>query len=212
MQTKAFVQFLLDNHLPVFTLDDAAKILNAKRGYAKLFLHRCTKRGILGSAERGVYYLNKRANEYEVASNILRPSYVSMISALYYYGLTTQIPRNVYVISTKRHTPIKDVLGFKIIFRRIGKTMMFGYHKEGNGNIFVADPEKAIVDIFYFHDVNDLSEDALEKPPRIDVDRLVLYAKRSKKRYVVSGVAGLLDEHGYASKAKALLNEIKKMK
>jgi predicted transcriptional regulator of viral defense system len=86
----------------VFGLNDAIKVLDTNRSYAKLFLHRCMKKGAIGRVELGIYYLKAQANEYEVASNILKPSYVSMVSALAYYGLTTQIPHVIYVVSTKR--------------------------------------------------------------------------------------------------------------
>lgn len=203
MQTAEFIRFLLDSNAPVISLDDAVKVLHKKRAYAKLFLHRCIKKGVLGSVERGIYYVRERSNEYEIASSLIRPSYVSMVSALHYYGLTTQIPRIVYVVSTARHRPIKDVIGYTIVFKRLDRSMLFGYHKEAGGNIFIADPEKAIVDIIYFHDVNDLSDDVLQKPPRVYIDRLAVYAERSGRKYVMMGVAELLGR-GYASQAERL--------
>ena len=206
MQTKEFVQFLASNNITVFTLGDTAKMLNSGKGYASLFLHRSIKKGLIGRVQRGLYYLRSKSNEYEIASSVIRPSYVSMVSALAYYGLTTQIPRFVYVVTTKRHQPIREVNGFGIIFRHVKTSMMFGYHKEASGNIFIADPEKAIVDIYYFGDVNDLDEDALEKPPRVDVAKLARYAEASKSIRVVIGVARLLKEHGYSKDANKLLS------
>lgn len=207
MQTNAFMRFLADNRMPVFTFDDVIKILHVSRNYAKLFLHRCVGKGLIKKAERGVYYVSNKANEYEVASHILAPSYISMISALSYYGLTTQIPTIVYVISTKRHMPIKNILGFEIRFRKINERMMFGYHKEADGNIFIADPEKAVVDILYFNDVNDLDEDVLERPARLDVGKLMTYAIRSRKGTVITKIGDLLREHGYRSEARRLMKE-----
>jgi len=87
-----FIKFMLDRHMVVFGINDAIKVLNASRGYAKLFVLRCIKKGIVGRVESGVYYLKGYANEYAIASNIIKPSYVSLVSALAYYGLTTQIP------------------------------------------------------------------------------------------------------------------------
>ncbi len=200
--------FLSDNQLPVFSIDDATKILHKPKSHVWLFLHRCMKNGLIGRVERGLYYVSARANEYEIASNVVQPSYISMVSALSYYGLTTQIPRVVYVVSTKRHKPIKNVQGFDIVFKRIKKTLLFGYCKKSGGNVFMADPEKAIVDIFYFNDVNDLDEDALKRPPRIDINRLLLYAMKSGKKSVIVGVAKLLSDNGYAVKARRLLGKI----
>jgi len=210
MQTKDFVEFLLEAHMPVFTLEDAVKILHHSRAYTKLFLHRSMKKGLIGHVERGLYYVEARHNEYEIASHILSHSYVSMVSALAYYGLTTQISRVVYVLSTKRHRALRNVSGFDIVFKRIKKDLLFGYHKESNGNIFIADPEKAIVDIYYFNDVSDLDESVLDKPPRIDIDRLALYAQRSKKKSVMLKIARLLEEHGYSAYSKKLAKNVKK--
>ncbi len=204
MQSDVFVRRLKESAMPVFTFNDAVKMLQVKREYARLFLHRAVKDNLLGRAERGVYYLKDRSNEYEVASHILYPSYVSMISALQYYGLTTQIPNTVYVVSTKRHKTIRNVMGFDIVFKRIKRDMMFGYHKESDGNIFIADPEKAIIDIYYFRDVNDLDMSVLERPPRINMDKLALYAEKSLNRHVIVSTLAILAEYGYARQAKRL--------
>jgi Predicted transcriptional regulator len=118
MQTSDFIRFLIEADMPVFTLEDAVKILRYNRAYVRLFLHRGMEKGVIGHVERGVYYVKERHNEYEIASHILNPSYISMVSALAYYGLTTQIPRIVYVVSTKRHRVLKNILGFDIEFKK----------------------------------------------------------------------------------------------
>jgi predicted transcriptional regulator of viral defense system len=190
--------------MSVFTLDDTVKILHKNRVYSTLFLHRCAKKGLINRVERGLYYVKDRYNEYEIASHIVNPSYVSMVSALAYYGLTTQIPRVVYVVSTKRHNTLKGVAGFDIVFKKIKRSMLFGYRKEANGNIFIAEPEKALIDIYYFNDVNDLDPAVLERPARIDINKLVLYAAKSNKRSVLVGITALLRGHGYVTQAKKL--------
>ena len=209
MQTNDFVRFLIERRMPVFTLDDAVKILHKNRTYSILFLYRCVKKGFIGRVKRGLYYVKERYNEYEIASHVVNPSYVSMVSALAYYGLTTQIPRVVYVISTKRHNRLRGVAGFDIVFKKIKKDMLFGYRKEADGNIFVASPEKALIDIYYFNDVNDLDPGALERPARIDINKLVSYAMKSKKRSVFLGITALLREHGYVTQAKRLATLVK---
>ncbi len=212
MQTVDFVNFLIEKHMPVFSLVDAEKILRKKRGYSTLFIHRCINKGYIGRVERGLYYVKERHNEYEIASHIVSPSYVSMVSALAYYGLTTQIPRIVYVISTKRHKTIKGVAGFDIVFRKIKKEMLFGYRKEDDGNIFIAEPEKALVDIYYFNDINDMDSSVLERPSRIDINKLVSYAARSKKKSVIAGITILLKEYRYMVQARKLVALVQKSK
>lgn len=209
MQTEAFVGFLADNGIPVFTLEDAVKILHKSNDYAALFLHRCVKMNLIRRAERGLYYLEGRSNEYEVASHVLNPSYVSMISALSFYGLTTQIPNTIYVVSPKRHRRIENVHGYTIIFRRMKTEMMFGYHKESNGNIFIADPEKAIVDSIYLNDVDELDHSTLDRPARINIDKLVSYAERTNDVSVINGVITLLKGHKYGKQIRRLENFIR---
>ena len=205
MQTKEFMQLLTERSIHVFTISDAAKILRCPQSYAKLFLYRAAQKKLIERVIRGIYFVRAKANEYEIASYVLPHSYVSLVSALYYYGLTTQIPNKVYVVSTFRHPPIKDISGFDIIFRSTNEKMMYGYHKEADGNISIADPEKAIVDIFYFNEVNDLYELALSKPARVNIDKLIVYAKQSGKASVIARIASLLRENGYVSQANALL-------
>ena len=57
MQTGDFVRFLIERHMPVFTLNDTVKILRKNRTYSVLFLHRCVKKGYIGRVERGLYYV-----------------------------------------------------------------------------------------------------------------------------------------------------------
>jgi len=67
-------------------------------------------------------------------------------------------------------------------------------------------PEKAIVDIYYFKDVNDLDEEMLRNPPRLSISRLVLYAKESRSKRVARGIAELLSMNGHSKEAKSLIS------
>lgn len=202
MQTHEFLKFLKQNEMLVFSIVEAENILQKGTNYVKLFLHRCVSRGVIGRATRGLYYLKEGTNELEVASSVISDSYVSLISALSYYGLTTQIPRIVYVLSPIRHSIISDVFGYDIRFRQIRRDMIYGYSRKNSGRLSIADPEKAVVDIFYLNDVNDLDEDSLDPPARIDIDLLVKYALRSNVKRVVQKVAGLIERHEYAKEAR----------
>src|SRR3989338_11699103 len=81
----------------------------------------------------------------DVASNIVIPSYISFWSASYYYGFTEQILVTMYIASTRRVKNFK-ALGYKIKFVKISN--FFGYHKikTNNGEMFIADHEKLLID------------------------------------------------------------------
>lgn len=204
MQIQEFLSFLRDNEMPVFNINEAERIIQKDRSYVKLFLHRCIEQNVLGRAVRGVYYLKEGTNELEIASGVIADSYVSLISALSYYELTTQMPNTVYVLSPTRHSIVKDILGYDIVFKQVKRDMFYGFHRRNAGRLVIADPEKAIVDLYYFNDVNDLDEDALDPPARVDIGMLIRYALRSGVKRVVRGVADLIEKHGYERESKEL--------
>ena len=156
MKTSEFNEYLSRNNIHVFTIADAARIIGKSRAYTSLFLFR---NKALRLAERGIYY-TKDATEYEIASNIVYPSYISLISSLRFHNLTEQIPNTIYVVTTKRHKPIGDINGYRIEFKNVKKGMMFGYRKIDGA--FVADPEKAIIDMVYLNLFNEYADEAIE--------------------------------------------------
>jgi len=181
MKTSEFNEYLSRNNIHVFTVADAAKIIGKSRAYTSLFLFR---NKALRLAERGLYY-TKDATEYEIASNIVYPSYISLISSLRFHNLTEQIPNIIYVVTTKRHKPIGDINGYRVEFKNIKKEMMFGYRKIDGA--FVADPEKAIIDMVYLNLFNEYADEALEGN-KVNLSTLSKYIGMVKvntvKRYI----------------------------
>lgn len=87
---------------------------------------------------------------YNVANKICKPSYVSLESAMSYYGF---IPEGVFTITSittlntaRYQTPVGS-----FSYRSIHPKLFFGYKLEVfNGNKFaIAEPEKVILDFFY---------------------------------------------------------------
>lgn len=173
MKTTEFNEYLYRNNIHVFTIADAAKIIGKPKAYASLFLFRDRA---LKRAVRGIYY-TKYATEYEVASNIVYPSYISLISALRFYNLTEQIPNTIYVVTTKRHRPIDDLNGYRVEFRNVKKERMFGYRKTDGA--FVADPEKAVIDMIYLNLFSEYAYEALEGR-KLDLGKLYRYIEMEK--------------------------------
>jgi predicted transcriptional regulator of viral defense system len=173
MKTSEFNDFLSRNNIHLVTIVDAAKIIGKSRAYASLFLFR-NKR--LRLAERGLYY-TREATEYEVASNIVYPSYISLVSALRFHNATQQMPNIIYVITTKRHKPIKNLNGYRVEFKNVKKELMFGYRKVDD--VFVADLEKAIIDMYYLNLFNEYADETLESD-KINMETVWKYAEMTK--------------------------------
>ena len=98
-----------------------------------------------------------------IANKIYSPSYVSLESALSYYGL---IPEAVFQItsitSRKTHNIQTDISNFN--YRSIHKRLFWGYslNTKTSYRFFIADPEKTILDYLYLNphldDIKSLKE------------------------------------------------------
>ena len=94
-----------------FTVYDIAKMLGKSTAYASLLLSKSKK---VHRIERGKYYIDG-ASKYEIASNIIYPAYISMHSAMQYYGLIDQNILKYSVITLKKHKVI-NISGTTINF------------------------------------------------------------------------------------------------
>jgi predicted transcriptional regulator of viral defense system len=87
-----------------------------------------------------------------IANYLLTPSYLSLEYALSYYDL---IPEKVTVytsVTTKKTTKYKTPVGI-FEYRSVKESLFSGFTKKvDNGqDYFIAYPEKALLDFFYFH-------------------------------------------------------------
>jgi len=126
------------------------------------------KRGLVIVLKRGVYTLNAAdrsvgLSAYFLANNLYTPSYVSLESAMTYYGF---IPEKVHLITsvtTKKTQEFHNKIGdFK--YHHI-KTSVFNYFvtvaDEFGNNFYLATPEKTLIDFMYIR---------MLKLPKIDED------------------------------------------
>ncbi len=114
------------------------------------------EKGYLLSLKKGIYILSDNYRKINpsmrfLANFFVSPSYLSLEYALGYYDL---IPEKVTVytsITTKKTTTYKNCLG-AFEYRSVKKEIFFGFTKAAdNGQeFFIAQPEKAILDFFYF--------------------------------------------------------------
>jgi predicted transcriptional regulator of viral defense system len=188
MKTNEFEAFISKSKLPVFTLTEAANIIGKPKHYASIFLSRNRH---IKRAERGIYY-TRDATEYEVASRIIAPSYISLVSALRFHNLTEQIPRFIYVLSFKRHREIKNLNGYKVIFKVVKKSLMFGYSNVDG--VYVASPEKAVIDMFYLGEFVEYAEEAIESK-KLNIGGLLKYAKATKDARLIKKINEAVEKY-----------------
>ncbi|MDF1543418.1 MAG: hypothetical protein RQ731_09860 [Anaerosomatales bacterium] len=173
-------------------------------------LSRWVASGRLVSLRRGVYAVAKpyRAREphaFEVANTLVRPSYVSLESALAFHGL---IPEAVYVttsVTTARTSRFDTPLG-SFDYRHISPALMWGYTEErlaahASHTALVARPEKALLDLVHLRPGADsdafLRQLRLDRLESVDAALLVEYAERSGKPKLLRAarrIARMVDE------------------
>lgn len=116
-------------------------------------LGRLRRQGLIEEVEHGKFLLlglepeRVLANPLFVASQLVTPGYVSYWSALHFYGFTEQVPRDVFVATTKKKRPVR-FHGTTIRFVTLKPRKLFGYCREPVDGlpVLIADEAKAIID------------------------------------------------------------------
>jgi len=118
--------------------------------------------------KRGVYALSNDLRKQPlsmgfISNFLLSPSYISLEYALSFYDLIPEAATVYTSVSTKKTTKFKTPLGV-FEYRSIKQSLFFGFTKttELGQDYFIAYPEKAILDFFYFHQDMDGSDGEFE--------------------------------------------------
>ena len=158
----------------------------------RLQLARWVKDGRLIKIHKGLYtlaqhYRKVKAESFYIA-NVLKPhSYVSLQSALAWYGLIPEFVPVVTSVSTARPQSIETPLG-RFEYRHISKDYFWGYQQlelADKQAAFVARPEKALLDLVYLTPGGDkrefLKELRLQNLETINGEVLKEFVERTKR-------------------------------
>ena len=150
--------------------------------YIRLQLDRWVKAEKIHQLRRGVYmlaapYQKQKPHPILVANRLQKPSYVSLQSALSFYGMIPEIVNETTSVTTVRNERLNTHLGV-FEFRYINKNYFWGYHllDLGGQQAFVATPEKAILDLIYLQPGGDdpafISELRLQNLDNLNIEKL----------------------------------------
>ncbi|MFH1259643.1 MAG: hypothetical protein ABII74_07545 [Elusimicrobiota bacterium] len=118
---------------------------------------RWTKKKYLHVLKKGIYvlsdeYKKTKTSPLFAANQLLSPSYISMEYALGKYGLIPEKVEIITSITTKKTQSYENIFG-RFEYKSISKKLFFGMIQETTDQqkYFIALPEKAVLDFFYFN-------------------------------------------------------------
>ncbi|MBA4385657.1 MAG: hypothetical protein C0410_13040 [Anaerolinea sp.] len=154
----------------------------------RIQLSRWVKAGKIYRIRRGLYsvappYQKRQPHPFLVANHLQKASYVSLQSALSFYGIIPEVVNITTSVSTGRPERLETPLG-TYEFRHIKTELLFGYQMTelGGQSALVATPVKALLDLIYLQPGGDsiayLKELRLQNTEKLDKD---LLKKQSEK-------------------------------
>lgn len=173
-------------------------------------LVRWTDGGKVYQLRRGVYalappYQQVKPHPFLVANHLVRPSYVSLQSALSYYGLIPEYVPLTTSVTTDRPGEFDTPLG-NYAFRHIKLERFFAYQVEPvaeNQEVFLAVPEKALIDQVYLRAGGDsmayLKSLRLQNLDQLDLHKLKDITRRAsspKLERAADNIISIAEEEG----------------
>lgn len=183
-----------------FGYPEIARALGIKERSARVSANRYVARGYLVRIKRNIYILRERwdglsTEELFGFANLLQvPSYVSLMTALGYYEITTQIQRSYVESLAVKRTKVVEVGGRTFRFTRIDKSLYFGFSREKG--FFIASPEKAFLDAAYLT----VSKKYTFDPSSIDYSKLDMAKIKIIAKLYPKKTQEALRKYGYITK------------
>jgi predicted transcriptional regulator of viral defense system len=140
---------LKDFPSPVVTTSEVAALMRGRVDSANKMLGRLTTKGVVKPLARGLWALGRDLDPKVLSRYVAgpSPSYVSLLSALRFHGMISQIPRSTYVVTLGRPQEVETSLGdFSI--HTVAPEVFGGFVATPEGAL-IASPEKALFDVFY---------------------------------------------------------------
>jgi predicted transcriptional regulator of viral defense system len=138
---------LLKSDKRYLTGREVSRLLNISPVSRKVSLSRLANRNILRRLRRDLYEVVLKPTEIiEAANSVYQPSYLSFSFCLGKLGILNQIPYEIEFATTKKTKKI-EIRTRSVVFRKLKPELFFGYTLKDN--VFIAKPEKALLDTLY---------------------------------------------------------------
>lgn len=140
---------LIDTERTVFRTQDLRVIWEESEKNVIIAAKRMVEKEFIVKIAKGYYAIREDYNIFELANLIVSPSYVSLNSALFYWGVNFQVQDTIFSVARLNYE--KSIRGRTYKYYSLKPALFF--EQEGieiKENISLASPERAILDCFYF--------------------------------------------------------------
>ncbi len=165
---------------PIFTINDAYLFLKSRHKVSKktvqVTLSRMVKSGRLYGVLKGTFSFN---NSTDTAGFAYSPFYYGGMAALMIRDLIDdQVVLEVMTTKTVRRRMVKILGDARIVLHHIPKKYFFGFNdtQYGYSRVPVSDPEKTLIDLFYYKIVLSI-QDYAEVLKAVNKQKLSTYLK-----------------------------------
>jgi len=184
-----------------FGYEEISRALSITLPSARVSANRYINQGLLVKLKRNIYILKEKwkvletEEKFTLANLVQVPSYISLMTALDYYEITTQMQRDFIESVAVKRTIEKEVDDTVFNFTKIRESLYFGFKKDKD--FFIATPEKAFLDALYLMSLGRYN---------FDIDSIG-FGKFDRNEIITMGkkfpakTQKLLDKNGYFRKA-----------
>ncbi len=193
---KSKAEYLLERveKLPYFSFDNL-RPFGLSDGYRRILLSRLVKNGKVIRLKKSFYvsksYLYEVERRQEVSgfikflSNVIyEPSYLSLEYVLSEYGILTDSPHAITLVTTKKTQRFSHSLGI-FLYRSIREHLFIGFYtrKYGKFRVKEATKAKALFDFLYFRKILLENREALLEL-RLNLECITQKDRKEFKKYI----------------------------
>lgn len=136
-----------------FGYEEIARVFEISKASARVTASRYVRQRLLVRVKKNMYVRREvwkiagREEKFVIANLGQTPSYISLMTALDFYEITTQVQRDFFESVAVKRTKEIQVNNNVFRYSKVKNDLYFGFNKEKN--YFIATPEKALLDAFY---------------------------------------------------------------
>lgn len=148
ISTIETISRLKELNLKVITSVSLSRILDIEnQNTIYKIIERLEKYKLIKRLIKGKYVLSDlKLSDFEKANIILTPSYISLESALTYYGVLPQFTYSVTSVTTQKSRKF-EIDGKEYEYTKVQNSLYNSFIKKEN--FLIATPEKALIDLIY---------------------------------------------------------------